>query len=251
MSRWVSCSGSALPYAFAPFLTQAGVSTFQAALSLRAIVGGAAVGLGAALVFSIIPAGSVHDVPGALLLRDDNGAASRSLRPRYRVVALACLLLFIVAVGAVSGNWRFAVAVVAGALGLAVFFDGAGRLLARCVRLLPRPFNPVGALAWNGLSRTSRMSRAVIVSLGIGLIVLAATSAVTASLRAQLTEGLPNATPNLFLVGLPAKDEAAFGDFLNRALPGATTEEAPLMRGRIVEIAGVPAEQAAAKDNAA
>lgn len=248
-------AGSFLPYAFAPFLSQAGVGTFQATLSAHAIAGGAAVGFGAALLFSIIPAGSTHDVPGALLLRGNaTGSATgsqRGVRLRYRLLALASLLLFVVAISAVSGNWRFAVAIVAGSLALAAVFDGAGRLLARAVRLVPRPRAPVPLLVWTSLSRTSRMARAVVVSLGVGLIILAATSAITTSLRAQLTEGMPATTPNLFLVGLPSKDDAAFRTFLAGALPDATTDEAPLMRGRIIEVRGIPAEKITATESAA
>ena len=186
--RCWACFGSALPYAFAPLLTQAGVGTFQAALSLRAIIGGVAVGLGAALVFSIMPAGSVHDVPGALLLRDD---AARAAGRCGCAIALsrsrACCC---------SSSSRSASPATGASpprssparLSSPLFFDGAARLLARGVRAAcRRRCNPIAALAWSGLSRTSRMSRAVIVSLGIGLVVLAATSAVTASLRAQLT----------------------------------------------------------------
>ena len=243
--------GSALPFGFAPFLVQAGFDGFQPALSARAIAGGAAVGLGAALVFSILPAGGVHDVPGALLLRDDASGGNGRVRLRYRVLAGISLALFALAVSVVVGDWRLALAVIAGALLLAGLFEVAGRAFAALVRAVPRPTDPVAALAWTGLSRTTRVSRAVIVSLGVGLVVLAATSAVTSSLRAQLLEGLPDAMPNLFLVGLPARDGAAFHDFLTSRLPGATIDEAPLMRGRIVEIAGVPAEQVKARDNAA
>ena len=244
-------AGSLLPYAFAPFLSQAGVGTFQASLSARAIAGGAAVGFGAALLFSILPAGSTHDVPGALLLRGNATGSQSGVRLRYRLLALASLLLFVVAISAVSGNWPFAVAIVAGSLALAAFFDGAGRLLARIVRLVPRPRAPVPLLVWTSLSRTSRMARAVVVSLGVGLIILAATSAITTSLRAQLTEGMPAVTPNLFLVGLPSKDDAAFRTFLAGALPDAMTDEAPMMRGRIVEVRGIPAEKITAQESAA
>lgn len=243
--------GSMLPFAIAPFLTQAGIPMFQPGLSLRAMFGGATVGFGAALLFSIVPAGRVHDIPGSLLLRNDERDGGAPLRMRYRLLALASLALFVLAIAFVSGNALFASALVAGALALALFFDGAARLFARLVRAVPRPLDPVPALAWNGLSRTSRMSRAVIVSLGVGLIILVATATVTTSLRAQLTEGMPAATPNLFLVGLPAKDEAAFRTFLQGEMPDATVDQAPLMRGRIAEIRGQPAEKVVAKDNAA
>ena len=242
--------GSAMPYLFAPILAQAGIGTFQPLVSPAAIAGGAAVGCGAALLFSIVPAGRVHDVPGTLLLRDDDGATS-PLRARYWLFAAASLAVFVAAVSALTGDWRFAAAVVGGALVLAVLFNGASRALAWTVRRLPRPTDPIAALAWTGLARSSRMARAVMVSLGVGLSVLAATAAISASFRAQLTEGLTNATPNLFLVGLPAKDTTAFATFLTAQVPGAALEQAPLMRGRIVEIKGVPAEKAASKDSAA
>ena len=243
--------GSALPFAMAPLVGDASFESFQPVLSLRAILGGAAVGFGAALVFAILPAGSVHDVPGALLLRDARSSSTAMPRWRYRLWTAVALLLFIAAVAAVTGDWRFAAAVVGGGLVLAGFFVGMAKLLAIGVRALPAPRNAVGALAWNNLSRTGRMTRAVLVSLGVGLVVLAATSAVTSSLRAQLTGGLPAATPNLFLVGLPSRDDADFRAFLTAKLPTATVEAAPLMRGRIVEVGGVPAEQVAAKESAA
>ncbi len=243
--------GSALPYALAPFVAEASYGSFQPALSLRAILGGSAVGLGAALVFSILPAGGVHDVPGALLLRDASGSATAPTRWRYRAMAAVALIGFVGAVGVTTGDWRFAAAVVAGGLAIAAFFIGVARLLAIIASLLPAPRGAIAALAWSNLTRAGRMTRAVLVSLGVGLVILAATSAVTGSLRQQLTGGLPAATPNLFLVGLSSRDDPDFHNFLVSKLPGSTIEAAPLMRGRIVEVGGVAAEKVAVKDNAA
>jgi putative ABC transport system permease protein len=242
--------GAALPFAMPPLLARAGFTGFEPIFSWRAIAAGVGVGFSGALLFSILPAGVVHDVPGSLLLSDDE-TSTMSLRWRYRIVAFLCLVLFTGVVGLVSGNMLFALAVIAGTLALAVLLDLAGRGFARLVRVVPRPSGTAAGLAWNGLSHTTRLSRAVIVSLGLGLIVLAATSGVTASLRAQLAEGVPDTMPDLFLVGVPAKDAGAFRSFLETSLGPATIEEAPLMRGRIVEIKGVPAEQVAARDNAA
>jgi putative ABC transport system permease protein len=243
--------GSALPLGITPLLAQAGFAGFEPILSWRAIGAGIAVGFSGALLFSILPAGIVHDVPGATLLRGIDGAASARLRLRYRIAAVVTLALFTVIVGLVCGSIPFALAVVAGTLVCAALFDIASRGLSIAIRALAKPRTTAAGLAWSRLSRSTALSRAIVVSLGLGLVVLAATSGVTASLRAQLAEGVPATMPDLFLVGIPAADQGAFRSFLDASVTGATIDEAPLMRGRIVELKGVPVDKIVAKDNAA
>jgi putative ABC transport system permease protein len=88
-----------------------------------------------------------------------------------------------------------------------------------------------------------------VLSLGLGLAVIVALTLVDANLRAQLK---PEATgtPDFYFFDIRSTQGDSFKSFLKSSAPGARLVEAPMMRGRIVSLAGVAAEKVRAKESA-
>jgi putative ABC transport system permease protein len=70
-------------------------------------------------------------------------------------------------------------------------------------------------------------------------------------MRSQLRRFEPGETPSFFFLDVRGGDAGAFVDFVQKAAPGAKISEVPMMRGRFVTLAGVPAEKVRARDDVA
>jgi putative ABC transport system permease protein len=66
---------------------------------------------------------------------------------------------------------------------------------------------------------------------------------VDASIVAELQTRLPSNSPNYFLLDIPQAEMGALERAIERAVPGARTAEAPMLRGRLVALAGRPVEE--------
>nr|WP_244611892.1 hypothetical protein [Bradyrhizobium amphicarpaeae] len=54
------------------------------------------------------------------------------------------------------------------------------------------------------------------------------------NLRRQFLAALPDRAPSFFFIDIPSTQAAPFDDYLRKIAPGATVEDVPMLRGRIV-----------------
>jgi len=212
-------------------------------LYLGPLVSGLAYGLFTALAFSIWPLSAAAGVSPARLFR---GYADPGPLPPGREalpVALVCGLVLLGLALFQSPSSTVVLGFAAGVLAstLALF------LLARGLRLLvrhaPRPRDPRLRLALANIARRGSGLTAVVFSLGLGLAVLATVVLTDLNLRDQLDRQMPAAAPSYFFMDIP-KDGLEHFQQTVLAVPGVHREEHALsIRGRVVLVNGVPAEQ--------
>jgi putative ABC transport system permease protein len=230
-------AGATLPYPFEPGL-------YPREWALGGLYGGLA-----ALAFSIAPLGRAHDLPATALFRDLVAGEAWPTRWRYPLAGVIAAALL--AGAAILFSLQRGVAltvVVAVVLSLAALrgVASAGMALARAA---PRRGPVEWRLALSNLHRPGSATPAAVLSLGLGLGVLVALALVDVNLRGQLHPGAAGA-PDFYFLDVRGDQEDAFRAFLNAQAPGAKIAEAPLMRGRIVSVAGVDAEKVHAKESA-
>jgi len=203
----------------------------------------AAYGLLTALAFTLWPLGRAGSIPGAALFRDV--VAPSGGRP-----SLGILAAILAAAGALSAlvigtaeNPRFAAMFIVAVIGTLVLFRlGAGALMA-LARRLPHARRPALRLGLANLHRPGAPTPLMLVSLGVGLTVLAAIALIEGNLRRQLANEMPAAAPNFYFIDIQSDQIQAF-EALARAQPGVTEiRSVPNLRARIVAVNGVPAEQ--------
>ncbi len=203
----------------------------------------AAYGLLTALAFTLWPLGRAGSIPGAALFRDV--VAPSSGRP-----SLGILVAILAAAGALSAlvigtaeNPRFAAGFIVAVIGTLLLFRlGAGALMA-LARRLPHARRPALRLGLANLHRPGAPTPLMLVSLGVGLTVLAAIALIEGNLRRQLANEMPAAAPNFYFIDIQSDQIQAF-EALARAQPGVTEiRSVPNLRARIVAVNGVPAEQ--------
>jgi putative ABC transport system permease protein len=122
-------------------------------------------------------------------------------------------------------------------------FLALGTAVTWVARRAPRPRLPELALAFGNIGAPDGLARSVVLSLGAGLSLLVAVALADASLVAELEERLPTRSPDYFLLDVGKADYAGIAVAIERETPGAVLEEAPMLRGRIVALNDVPAEE--------
>ena len=206
----------------------------------RPLLLAAAYGFLVTIVFSVWPLARIQAIPAAALYRR---LVSRSTGwPRWPYIALT--LVAAVLLGGValvfSGNMRFAGGFIVAAAGSLALLTATGWLVQKAAAHAPRARSPGLRIAVANLHRPGSATRAIVLSLGLGLTLFAAIVQIEGSLSARIHDQLPAEAPAFFFIDIQ-KDQIAAFEKTAESLPGVTGLSAtPYLRGRITEINGQP-----------
>ena len=198
-----------------------------------------------ALVFTLWPLARVERVRAAALFRGIGGEAQAWPRARYLVTLALALAALVGAATWFSGIWQLALgtaAGIAGALVVLMLAATALRVLARrMARLRVMRGRTALRLALGAVGNPREGVVAVVLSLGLGLTVLATVGQISANLRNAIAGDLPASVPSYFFIDIQNAQMEGFLDRL-RTDPGVSDiETAPQLRGVVVAINDRPA----------
>ena len=206
-------------------------------------------GVLAAALFTLWPLARTENVRAAALFRDAAVRSGAWPRPAWIGVTLLVLAALVGAAAVFSGLVELTLWSAAGILGAfvalvltALGIRAGARRLARSPALRGRSTlrMALGAVGGPGSEATS-----VVLSLGLGLTVLAAVGQIDTNLRGAIQRDLPEVAPSYFIVDIQNDQMPAFRAMLD-ADPGVeTVESAPMLRGVITQINGRPAAEVA------
>ena len=240
--------GAGLPVVFAPLI--------EARLPIPAIFAiypaplfeAAVYGLLAALVFTLWPLAKTEDIRAATLFRDAFTASAVLPGPRY-LMTIAALLAALIGVAIWFSGTVFltlwTAGGIAGALGILVIAALMIRWVARRLRR-PARGRPALRLAFGSIGTRGGEATSVVLSLGLGLTVLAAVGQIDGNLRKAFANDLPEVAPSYFFVDIQPDQIAGFQERLDTDTAVSRVETAPMLRGLITQINGQPAEDFAA-----
>jgi putative ABC transport system permease protein len=235
--------GALVPVASAPLLARVlpisiRLGVYPGPLALATLFG-----LLTTLVFALWPLAGIGRVSAGALFRDTVDPARRVSLPVLGATGLLALGLSTLAVGSAQdravGLWF-----VAGTVGAFALFHLAGAAVVHGARALSRPHRPALRLALANLHRPGAPTAQMVLSLGIGLTVLATIALVEGNLSREVENRLPAEAPAFFFIDIQPDQLAGF-EAIVRATPGARFDQVPMMRGRITRLNGVPVEDAA------
>ncbi|MBX6425727.1 MAG: FtsX-like permease family protein [Variibacter sp.] len=235
-------AGAALPFALAGAVGALVPLPLAPSLHPGELLVAAAYGVATALAFALWPLGRAHDVPVAALFRDAVAPEPRWPRRRYIVAtALAVGALAALAVGFAFDRkvaFIFVCAAAAVLAGLRLVATGVMLAAAR----LPRPRSTVARLAIANIYRPSALTPTVVLSLGLGLALLVTVALIDGNLRRQFVASLPERAPAFYFLDIQQDDADRFAAFVAARAPGARIDRVPMLRGRIVAVKGVSAQ---------
>ncbi|WP_367272213.1 ABC transporter permease [Phreatobacter sp.] len=211
----------------------------------------AAYGLLVALAFALWPLGRAHDVPVSALFRDTVDGERRLPRRRYLLLAGGALAALVTLSVVSSFNPRLAMGFMAGAAAVFVALRLVAWAIMEGAMRLPRPRRTGLRLAIANLHRPGALTPAVVLSLGLGLTLLAVIALVDASFRRQIEQALPARAPSFFFVDIANSEAQRFDAFIAREAADAELNRVPMLRGRFVRLGGRPVEEIRARDDIA
>ena len=239
--------GAGLPVLLGPLIaTQLpipAIFTFYSAPLVEAAV----YGVLAALIFTLWPLAKTEDIRAATLFRDALSAGG-ALPPRKYIATLIALVILLIAAAIWFSGTAFLTLWTAGgiasALGILVAAAWIIRWIARLLRV-PARGHPalrwaVGAIGTKGSDTTS-----VVLSLGLGLAVLAAVGQIDGNLRNSFSDELPAVAPSYFFVDIQPDQIDGFQARLDNDPAVSRVETAPMLRGIITQINGDSAQKVA------
>ncbi len=208
-------------------------------------------GILTALIFTVWPLGRAINIRAASLFRD--GTSTTRRMPRWYFVVLVGVLsaALIATAAAFSGVPKLTlwsaggVLVALGALYVAALLT---RWLARRIaRGRAGRGRPALRLALAAIGGPGGEAGPVILSLGLGLTVLATIGQIDTNMRRAIDEELPAVAPSYFFVDIQKDQFQGFKDIVTNT-PGVTrVQTAPMLRGVITGANGMKAEEALGK----
>ena len=239
--------GAGLPVLLAPLIearlpVPAVFTIYTAPLAEAAVYG-----VLAALIFTLWPLAKTEDIRAATLFRDAF-AASRALpRATYLVVIAGLVALLVGAAVWFSGTvflTLWTAGGITGSLLILILAAALIRWVARKSRLAARG-NTALRMALGSIGARGGESTSVVLSLGLGLTVLAAVGQIDGNLRTAFADDLPAVAPSYFFVDIQPDQIAGFRDRLDQDEAVSRYDTAPMLRGIITQINGRPATEVA------
>ncbi len=207
-------------------------------------------GLLTALAFAAAPLERARALPVTRLLRE-NAMQERAGPTRRGVIAsavggLALGAFALLSSGDIVLTLQFGAGVV---LSFALLY-GVALVVMAMARRAPHVGHIGLRLAVANLHRPGALTPSFLLSLGLGVTLLTALTGIEHNLRAEIGEAMPKDSPSFFFIDIQKAEAADFTAFLKTEMPGGKLANAPMLRGRIVRVKGVAAEQITPSDKA-
>ncbi|AUC53492.1 drug:proton antiporter [Sagittula sp. P11] len=239
--------GAAVPLLFAPIIQNALPIPTVFTLYPAPLLEAALYGVLTAALFTLWPLARAEEVRAATLFRDALGSA-RVLPARRYVIATGVLLAVLVLAAALfSGSPELTLWTAGGILGSLILLSGAALLIRAAARGSTRAARGRPALRWalGSIGGPRESASAVVLSLGLGLAVLAAIGQIDGNLRTAIQRELPDRAPSYFFVDIQKDQMPGFLDRVENDPAVSRVDSAPMMRGVITRINGRPAREVA------
>ncbi|WHZ35108.1 ABC transporter permease [Sagittula sp. MA-2] len=239
--------GAAVPLLFAPIIQNALPIPTVFTLYPAPLLEAALYGVLTAALFTLWPLARAEEVRAATLFRDALGSA-RVLPARRYVIATGVLLAVLVLAAALfSGSPELTLWTAGGILGSLILLSGAALLIRAAARSSARAARGRPALRWalGSIGGPRESASAVVLSLGLGLAVLAAIGQIDGNLRTAIQRELPDRAPSYFFVDIQKDQMPGFLDRVENDPAVSRVDSAPMMRGVITRINGRPAREVA------
>ncbi len=238
--------GALLPLAFAPLIAAQLPVPIAFSIYPEPLAEAALYGLLTALIFTLWPLARTEQVRAATLFRDASGPAR--IWPRWGyVLAVAGLAGGLITVAVyLSGIPQLALGAAGGILGalflLALAARGVRGLAKRLAKARFMRGRTSLRLAFGAVGGPGSEATSVVLSLGLGLAVLAAVGQIDSNLRAAIQRDLPSVAPSYFFVDIQPDQLDPFLARVESDPDVTRVETAPMLRGIITQINGTRAQ---------
>ncbi|MCK0126912.1 FtsX-like permease family protein [Gelidibacter sp. F2691] len=241
--------GALIPVLMVPVISQSLPISAELTLYPGPLAEATLYGALAALLFTLWPLARTEEVKAADLFRDAALGSTRLPRPLFIGLCIGILALLVWVAAKLSGMealamWSFVG--LGGAFATLVLTGFAVKFAARWLghrKVLRRV--PTLRMAFTAVGGPGGEAGAVVLSLGLGLAVLAAVGQVDNNLRGSISRDLPDVAPSFFVVDIQPDQIDAVKARLEGDPFVSRIDTAPMLRGVITQINNRPAREVA------
>ncbi len=239
--------GAALPVLAGPLIAARLPIPVEMVVAWKPLAEAGFYGALAAALFALWPLARTRDVQAAALFRDLGPGRRRW--PGWRLgLILAGVAALLVAVATIaSGVPSLALGTLGGVAAALLVLTIAAFGLSWLARRTGHHMRgrPALRLALSAIGGPKEEARAVVLSLGLGLSVLAAVGQIDANLRGAIAQDLPDVAPSYFFVDIQPDQIDGFRTRLEDDPAVTKIESAPMLRGVVTKINGRDARDVA------
>ena len=241
--------GAALPLALAPIIEARLPVPAEFAIHPKPLIEAAIYGAFAAAIFTLWPLARTENIRAATLFRDALGHDNALPRKRYLFLTAGLVAALVLSAIAFSGTafltlWTAGgIIAVLGVLALAA--RGLRALAAAATKMRALRGRPALRLALGAIGGPREQASSAILSLGLGLSVLAAVGQIDGNLRGAIAQDLPDVAPSYFFVDIQSDQLNGFNARLAGDPAVSRVDTAPMLRGVISKINDRPAKEVA------
>lgn len=241
--------GAALPLALAPIIEARLPVPTEFAIHPKPLIEAAIYGAFAAAIFTLWPLARTENIRAATLFRDALGHGNALPRKRYLFLTAGLVAALVLSAIAFSGTafltlWTAGgIIAVLGVLALAA--RGLRALAAAATKMRALRGRPALRLALGAIGGPREQASSAILSLGLGLSVLAAVGQIDGNLRGAIAQDLPDVAPSYFFVDIQSNQLNGFNARLADDPAVSRVDTAPMLRGVISKINDRPAKEVA------
>jgi putative ABC transport system permease protein len=202
-----------------------------------------ALGLLTTIAFALWPLAHTRRVAASALFRSRIVAVHGWPTPG-ELAAIATALGLIAALTFISfENTRVTAWFLGGLILSFVVLLALARLIVAGAKRLPRSRSAIWRYAIGNIHRPGSAAASVILALGLGLTLFVTLALTDRSISSELRSGLPDKAPAFFFLDVRNNELQEFKAAVEKE-PGVThVNNSPMLRGRMVAVKGVPAEQ--------
>ena len=213
------------------------------AIDVKGLALAACFGLLTVVTFSVWPLALVNDVSAADLFRQR--AVPIQVRPR-RAVMITIVLSAIAMLGLAIVSFHEYLITIWFVGGFLIIL-GLFRLAAWAIQRMATTRSirdPRWRLAMTNLYRPGNSTARIMISLGLGLTILVAVGLIEGNFIHQVQQNLPDSAPDFFFIDIQPDQYESFKNIIETTPQVSIIDSAPSLRGRIVDINGVAAQEA-------
>ena len=194
-----------------------------------------------ALAFALWPLGRAHDIPATALFRDT--VRTDRPKPRSRYIAFTIITILALCWIAVSNSRDTILAFfyIGASIAAYALLIGIAEVIKYGANRFPLLKSTSARLAIANIHRPGSLTSSVVLSLGLGLTLLVTMTLIDGNIRGYLAGSLAQNAPSFFFIDIQNEELPTFRDYVEDTVPDATFENAPMLRGRIIEVKDEPA----------
>ncbi len=239
--------GAGLPLALAPLITASLPIPAEFAIYPMPLIEAAIYGILTALLFTLIPLARTEAIRPATLFRDALGGKGAWPRPAYLIATALLVALLVGTAVSFSDAPTLTLWTALGIAAALLVLFGAAKGIIALSRRLSRHAHGLPALRWAlaAIGGPRQEATSVVLSLGLGLSVLAAVGQIDGNLRYAIARDLPERAPSYFFVDIQTDQLDGFLQRVETDPSVTKVDTAPMLRGVVTQINDVPALEVA------